>query len=322
MGYLGLPALMGMKEEADMKTLAFVSIYYGLAWLYWNTYEGASMLASCGLFFFVSYFSFLGAVAVHNAIHCPVFHGKLGNKLFQIVLTMTYGHPVSNYVPGHNLSHHQNTQTNKDVMSTFKMRHSWHLLNGLFFFPKIGIQMLGNDAKYFAAQRKNQRPIYRQMHLEKVVLWTYLVVLGIINPIKLLVVIMAPHLIAKFCIISLNMLQHDGCDENSMYNHSRNFTGDFLNFFAYNNGYHTIHHMHPGWHWSKNKAMHEKLVKPHIHPNLDQASIMYYIFRTFIYPGIRIDYLGKPLVLPAEQPEEPWFYDSNETFSSKGDDMQ
>ena len=37
------------------------------------------------------------------------------------------------------------------------------------------------------------------------------------------------------------MLQHKGCDPDSKYNHSRNFTVPILNFFCFNNGYKTQH---------------------------------------------------------------------------------
>jgi fatty acid desaturase len=262
------------------------------------------------------FFSFVGAVAVHNMIHCPVFHSKLANKLLQITLSLVYGHPVCNYVPGHNLSHHQNTQTARDVMRTQKMRYKWHLLNGLLFGPVIGLAMLGNDVVYFSEQRKLGRPIFKQMKLEQVINFTCAAVLIILSPHKWVVCTMIPHLIAKFGIISLNILQHDGCDEHSPYNHSRNFVGRVLNFFCYNNGYHGIHHLHPGWHWSILPQKHKELVKPYLHPNLDQASILGYTFRTFVYPGKRIDYLGNPLVLPPVQADEPWFYQTNETFSS------
>ena len=69
-------------------------------------------------------------------------------------------------------------------------------------------------------------------------------------------------------------------------------------------------------HWADAKIKHDKLVKPFMHPNLDQYSMLLYIFKTFIFPGIRIDYLGKPYHPPSEVPDEPWFYDSSETFST------
>jgi len=288
---------------------------------HWNIWETTTSSSFWVSWFVQCYFSFVGAVAVHNIIHCPAFEGKLSNKILQCALSCTYGHPVSNYVPGHNLSHHQNTQSTRDVMRTSKLRFKWHFLNGICFFPIIGLGMLGNDTKYFESQKENRRPIYKQMQLEKCVLWTMYTCLIVLNWKKAIVLAFIPHLFAKFCIITLNMLQHDGCDQSSEFNHSRNFVSPLLNFFCYNNGYHTIHHMHPGWHWKDLPSKHTELVKPHIHPNLEQPSILVYIFRTFIFPGIRIDYLGNPLVLPDvnTDKDQPWFYNSNETYSSTGD---
>jgi fatty acid desaturase len=311
--------MLGLRNDADIRTLCLTVCYFGLTAVTWNMFYAAPTIVVGAAIFVTMFLSFFCAVAVHNTIHCPVFHDKFHNKIFQIILSMSYGHPVSNFVPGHNLSHHQNTQTTKDVMRTTKLRFKWHFLNGLLFFPIIGLAMLGNDKKYFEAQRDNRRPIYKQMHLEKVILNTYLICLAITDVYRFLLVILLPHTFAKFSIITLNMLQHDGCDDNSTYNFSRNFTGSFLNFFCYNNGYHTIHHLHPGWHWSINKDKHDSIVKPHIHPNLDQPNIFTYIWRTFFWPGLRVDYLGKPVVLPPDEPDVPWYFESNETYSSKGD---
>eukprot|EP00462_Mataza_sp_D1_P019681 CAMPEP_0175139556 /NCGR_PEP_ID=MMETSP0087-20121206/10970_1 /TAXON_ID=136419 /ORGANISM="Unknown Unknown, Strain D1" /LENGTH=318 /DNA_ID=CAMNT_0016422583 /DNA_START=35 /DNA_END=991 /DNA_ORIENTATION=+ len=315
--------VLGLRHNSDIRTLAFTALFFILLAHNWANWETARPTYFWLMWCVQCYFSFVGAVAVHNIIHCPAFHGKFSNKVLQCVLSCTYGHPVSNYVPGHNLSHHQNTQSTRDVMRTSKLRFKWHLLNGLFFFPIIGIAMLGNDAEYFDSQKKNRRPIYKQMQLEKMVLWTFYICLLILDWRKALLLSFAPHLFAKFCIITLNMLQHDGCDQESEYNHSRNFVSPLLNFLCYNNGFHSIHHMHPGWHWSILPAKHAELVKPHIHPNLDQWSILVYIFKTFIFPGVRIDYLGKPVKLPPleKDRDQPWFYDTNETYSSKGDDF-
>ena len=106
--------------------------------------------------------SFIGATVVHNTMHCRMFKERWANKLWQLLLTLTYGHPVSSYVPGHNLrymqpcsthtmwvllsmvclgmlmtspvcSHHMHTQLEDDLMRTSKVRFRWHFLNGLLF---------------------------------------------------------------------------------------------------------------------------------------------------------------------------------------------
>lgn len=200
-------------------------------------------------------------------------------------------------------------------MRTTKMRFRWHFLNGLLFGPIIGLGMLGNDKSYFEVQQREKRPIYKQMKLEQLIVFTLAGVLMLLDFRRWAVCALLPHLFAKDCIISLNILQHDGCDEKSVYNHSRNFTSPFLNFLCYNNGYHTIHHMQPGLHWSQLRLKHEELVKPHMHPNLDQTSMARYMFSTFIYPGRRTTYLGQPYQLPPAEPDQPWFFATEETYS-------
>jgi len=119
------------------------------------------------------------------------------------------------------------------------------------------------------------------------------------------------------CIISFNMLQHDGCDGTSRYNFARNFTGPLLNLLFYNNGYHTIHHMHPGLHWSELPERHRADVAPYIAPLLDQRNILGYIWRTFVWPGIRIDWKGARWTPPPPEPDQQWFSELiTETYST------
>ena len=92
-----------------------------------------------------------------------------------------------------------------------------------------------------------------------------------------------------------------------------NFVGKLVNFWTYNNGYHTIHHIEPGLHWSLLPGEHAKRVAPFVHPNLDQANFPAYLFRTFFWPGKRVTYLGEPLVLRAEGPDEEWIPAPSET---------
>jgi len=202
-------------------------------------------------------------------------------------------------------------------MRTTKMRFKWNFLNGLFFMPTILLSTSANDANYFNAQKALGRPIYYQLRFEAMVYVFFQVAVAAYNPHKWLFVVWIPCLLGKYGIISLNMLQHDGCDPNSKYNHSRNFVGDSLNYFCFNNGFHGIHHMYPGKHWSQLKAEHEKRVKPFINPALDEPSILQYMWRTFIYPGIRLDFKGNLVPIVDSGPDEPWFYGTVENYSDR-----
>lgn len=313
---------MGLKYADDLRTICLTSCYFILFLALWLTYPG-QFTSSIGCLLFVPlwcalcYLSFLGSVATHNVIHCPMFTVKWMNRGFQIVLSLVYGHPVTSYVPGHNLSHHKYTQQLKDVMRTTKVQYTRHWMNGIMFFVRIGLDMIANDAGYFKIQRRMGRPIVKQLETEQYILWSIALVLALWDWKRWIVVAFLPHLYAKFCIITLNLLQHDGCDSLSRFNFSRNFTGTWLNFFCYNNGYHTVHHLHPGMHWSLLPKRHEVEIEPFIAEQLDQKWIITYIWKTFIYPGIRIDFEGNPWTAPPIQADEPWFIDAQtETYST------
>jgi len=303
-----------LRYRADIKTLAFVAIYFGLVAVQW-VYAPAELYLAIPLLVLTCWFSFFGAVATHNTVHCPVFRQRWLNRVFQVVLTLTYGHPVSAYVPGHNLSHHKHTQSRRDVMRTSKARFRWHLLNGLLFMSCVSKDVLFADMRYFKAMYRRNPPWFRQMMLEATIFLGSMGLLLALDWKKFLLYVLIPHQYAAWGIITMNLLQHDGCDEESEWNHSRNFVGKLVNWWTYNNGYHTIHHMEPGLHWSLLPEAHKARVAPYIHPNLDQKSLLAYLFRTFGWPGKRLRYDGAPINPPEEGPDEEWIPSPKETPS-------
>jgi fatty acid desaturase len=294
-----------LRYRADIKTLAFVAIYFGLVAVQW-VYAPSSLALAIPLFVLTCWFSFFGAVATHNTVHSPVFTSRAMNRVFQVILTLTYGNPVSSFVPGHNLSHHKHTQSRRDVMRTSKTRHRWHLLNGMLFIFHVAGAIMKGDQRYFSAMRKRNPTWAAQFTIEWILLYGAYVALFVMDWKKALIFVFLPHKYAAWGIITMNLLQHDGCDEDSEWNHSRNFVGKVVNWWTYNNGFHTVHHLEPGLHWSLLPEEHARRVAPHIHPNLDQPSLLAYLWRTFGWPGQRVTYDGKPLVLPEEGPDEEW----------------
>ena len=86
----------------------------------------------------------------------------------------------------------------------------------------------------------------------------------------------------------------------------RNFSGKWLNWLIFNNGYHGAHHNKPNLHWSLLPEYHDKYMRPNLHPNLDRDSLLKYLIEAHIYPGKRLDYLGNPVVLPPKTKEKDW----------------
>jgi len=295
-----------LRYKADRRTLAVVLLYFIAAitpWIFWNQ---LTMLQIALLVLVNCLLSFMCAVIIHNTIHAPIFKSKELNKLFQIVLAFTYGHSTSAYVPGHNFSHHKYTQTPKDAIRTSKARFKLNILNQLFFFFIMSGDILKGEI-CFAKKMRTERPEwFRQYFFEMILVMGTKIALLFINWKCAVLFILIPHQYAAWGIVGTNYFQHDGCDENHPYNHSRNFSGKFLNWMLFNNGYHGAHHEKPNLHWSLLPKYHEEKIRPFIHPNLDKGSLLSYLIETHIYPAKRLDYLGNPIVLQPKVNDEDW----------------
>jgi len=309
--------ILALRRAADWRSLAFVVAYYGLFGYQWFAAPRGAwlavpfLLATCVM-------SFLCAVITHNTVHAPVFRERAANRVLQVVLSLSYGSAVSAFVPGHNLSHHRHTQTPRDVMRTTKVRHEWNLLNMLEFAPRVGVAITKNDIAYSRAARGRHPAWFKQYKLENFAVLGVTACLLILDWKKGIVYWLVPHLYAAWGIISMNYLQHDGCDQTHAYNHSRNFVGKWVNWWTFNNGYHGIHHHHPALHWSLLPEAHARELAPQIAPELDQRSMLVYLVRTFIWPGRRVTYDGKPVELPPPVLDENWIPEPRETPEDLG----
>ena len=293
-----------LRYRADLRTLAFIASYFLLILLGFGS--SLSLLQTVGLMLMLSILSFLCAVITHNTVHTPIWYSKTLNRVTQIILTLTYGHPVSAYVPGHNLSHHMHTQTAKDLMRTSKLRYKWNLLNQLLFAWTVGPTIFLANWQFAKKAYREDPAWFRQFTLETIAYISYLSLALVLDVQKFILFVVIPHQFAAWGIMGINYVQHDGCHASHSYNHSRNFTGRLINWLTFNNGYHGIHHMHPDLHWSLLPEVHNKELKPFIHPNLDQNNFPKYLWYSFVWPGQRVDFLGNPVVLPPPVEDEQW----------------
>lgn len=310
-----------LKYKEDRRTLAFIAINFALAFTGYFLFQTASWAILIPLLIGTCCFTFFCAVTVHNSIHCPMFKNKTHNKLFQFVLSLSYGYSVSAFVPGHNFSHHKWTQTNKDNMRTVRMRFRWNLLNQLFFFFAVSGEIMQMEVKWVKKMYKVKRSWFYQWLAESVLVYTVKIGLLIYDWQAGLLFFWLPHMYGTWGIVGTNVWQHDGTDQSHPYNHSRSFTSPLLNFFVCNNGYHTVHHMRPGLHWSKLPAFHEKHVAPYAHPNVNRNSLLAYLWESYVWPGKRVDYLGNPIAVPEKTVSEDWIDDLKFKSKEHNDDF-
>jgi len=298
-----------LRFAADRRSLAFAAAHFSMV--------AAAFVfaphgwAAAGAIATISFSSFMQLISGHNAMHAPLFHSRTVNRGWQMVLSLMFCYPVSAFVPVHNLSHHMHLQTPKDVLRTTEVRHKMNLLNLLHhvFLAAVHIHLL--NAVYISRVRKRRRVWFTQVRNEIVAVAVFAGGLIALSPSRFLYFVFIPALIGQCMIFGLGYLQHDGTDADSDFNHSRNFLGGLFNWLIFDNGYHTIHHVQAGLHWSLCREAHARLVAPQIDPALDQTSILGFMWRSYLWPGRRERFDGQPVQLPVERTKrELWIPDS------------
>ncbi|MDQ3340283.1 MAG: fatty acid desaturase [Myxococcota bacterium] len=245
--------------------------------------------------------AFIQLISTHNAMHTPVFWNKRANRAWQCVLSLCIGYPVSVYVPVHNLSHHLGLQTPKDILRTTEVRHRWNLWNLVHHMAMGTVHLHLLHFAYCAEMRKSRPRWFTQVCWEAAAVVAFFATIIALAGPWALVLVWGPNIIGQLLMVGFGYVQHDGCDHESEYNHSRNFLSPAFNWFIMDNGYHSAHHCKPALHWSKGKAAHVAEVVPNMHPALDERSLVGYMWRTFVYPGRRLRFDGKPVELPPQR---------------------
>jgi fatty acid desaturase len=291
-----------LRFSADRRTLAILFANTALVAAAWVLdLEGAWQPLAMAV---LGYTAWLSAVVAHNTVHTPVFHRRWLNSLFQVWVSLSYGFPISDYIPGHNLSHHRFLQAREDVMRTSKVRFRWNLLNVMAFPFAVTPSIVRGNTRY--GKLKGSAAWRRQLRLETIIVWGVKVGLLALDWRKALCFVVVPQLFANLGIVGINFFWHDGCDPDHPVNHSRNFTSGLLNYLALNNGYHGMHHEEPALHWSLLPAAHAQRIRPGLHPALEQRSLLRYAWRTFVYPGRRETFDGKPVTFRELDTDLDW----------------
>ncbi len=266
-----------LHNTADYRQLGIVALYWAL--LFGMFFVPAARNPVC--FLGACYLSFLNAVVIHNHLHKGVFRSKRLNRLFRGVLSFGALYPASANIASHNLVHHHfDDDGQPDWAAPDNVSFRWHLLNLIHFPNVVGPNTFNGVGRW--ARTTRQKDFRRQYLAEQVFAFGLTGVLLVWDFWTALFFIVLPQLWGARGILRINLIQHDGCDVTSEWNHSRNFVGRFFNWVMCNNGYHTIHHNRAGLHWSVLAEAHARECRPRIDPRLDEPSMVRYLLRTFV----------------------------------------
>eukprot|EP00928_Gymnodinium_smaydae_P032582 TRINITY_DN23555_c0_g1_i1.p1 TRINITY_DN23555_c0_g1~~TRINITY_DN23555_c0_g1_i1.p1 ORF type:complete len:310 (+),score=45.69 TRINITY_DN23555_c0_g1_i1:75-932(+) len=270
---------LAMNNSADIRTLAICGTKAALVAACWHFYPVIPTPCLVVVLFIQFVSAFCVATMVHNAMHCDVFSNKFVEFVWRVLLAGTFGFPVEGYRPTHNANHHVFTQHEQDHLHTSQMEYRWHWLNLLMFFPKVypGIAKLENA--YLKKEAGKLSWNFFCFVSQAVAAHGVTVTLMLLDWRRAILLWFLPNILGVDGIVTMNMLQHDGCEtvklgehrgEKMNVNCARNFVGPVINYITCNNGYHTIHHMYSNTHWTEYPRLHQKLVVPRMDPQFDE----------------------------------------------------
>jgi len=224
------------------------------------------------------------SVMTHNHNHLSMWKSKFLNRLTDWWLTAFYGIPIFCWIPTHNRNHHRHNNKPEDYTATY-MNSEENNLFTLLSYPSVSSyhQIKRGIIPYMKELRAKDRETYWENIMQISVLVIWIAVFLVLDWKKALLFVVIPQQVSGYFVMLFNYVQHVHADEESQWNHSRNFMG--VNLFLFNNGYHTAHHHKAGVHWSETPQLHKQLAH-HIDPALIEKSFWGYIFRVYVFGAI------------------------------------
>jgi beta-carotene hydroxylase len=263
-----------LKNNADVKSLIYIFITTALFITQWMWLGVNPFMYTWYLFMAVTV-----AVMTHNHNHLPIWRSKTLNLFTDWWLTVFYGFPIFAWIPTHNKNHHRFNNREGDDSITYRVSEKNNFLT-LISYPTVsGYYQQKAIFGYLKDLKANNKEKFWICISQYVVLVLWIAAALLIDWEKALLFVIIPQQVSLFSVLIFNYVQHVHTNEESEWNHSRNYTG-FLNFLLFNNGYHTIHHHRAGLHWNKVPEAHKEIEK-NIDPILLERSFWWYIIRSY-----------------------------------------
>lgn len=256
-------SVFGLRHPADWRALAVLTVQTLLMIGLW-TGVFRNLLA----WYAVAWLAVMSANAKHNHMHRRTFRARVPNLLLDHWLGWMTGTTATSILTEHNLRHHGHSNTEEDFVRADLVGFRSQWLNVLCFFPRAAWELYVRKPLDFRLWWRSNRPLFWRALAEQLSLWGVFTVLLVVNWQATLLYIALPWLHGQWWLVTFNLLQHQALAPDDPWQNSRNLTGRWFNFFFFNVGFHTAHHLRPTLHWSELPAFHAREIAPKIDPRL------------------------------------------------------
>lgn len=182
----------------------------------------------------------------HNHHHVPTFMRPWMNRIYEVILFLEVGILPYAWTIHHNIGHH------KDYLDQDRDPANWRTPDGRVM-SRLRYDVVGALRIYPEIWRigRGYPELFRRFKVWGTVSLGVLAVFLALDPLKALVLFVAPMPVMYLGLLDNTYMQHSDLDTRSDFTASRNTTSRLYNLISWNLGYHTAHHIKPHLHWSR-----------------------------------------------------------------------
>ena len=207
-------------------------------------------------YFYLSQLYFKGRFGLmfHCLCHRKTFRDPWQKPLFTYItwiICPLFGHAPEGYFSHHMGMHHIENNMPDDTSSTMHYQRD-SLRDFLAYFLKFISRGVIDTIRYLFVRKRKK--LGRRLTLGEYVYLLFCIALCFVNLKATLVVFVIPLLFARLVMMLGNWTQHSMVDRNdpgNLYKSSINCINTVYNKTCWNDGYHIIHHLRPGMHYTE-----------------------------------------------------------------------
>lgn len=222
--------------------------------LYLDFWTNWAWWIAAALYFYISQFYFKGRFGL--MLHC-ICHRKLFKKQYAYLHTYVtwvvcpfFGHTPESYFSHHIGMHHMENNMPDDDSST--MGYQRDSVRSFLKYYADFLFLGFRDTVMYLYYRK-RRKMYIRLSWGESFFFAMCIGLSFVNLPATLLVFIIPFLFARLVMMLGNWTQHafvDRSNPDNIYTNSIICINTSYNHICWNDGYHTIHHLRPGMHYT------------------------------------------------------------------------